>query len=591
MKTRELVDLDLIDDNPWQPRQAIDQDALPELVESIRELGLLQAPLGRRVDNGRVQTAFGHRRVAAFRVLHGQGAAGPQIEMDLADLSNERMAVMALTENEFRKQLTQIEVVKAHKRALDETSLTVLDLAKQLGMDRSTLSNNLRVLELPDLVLQHVESGALGLTVAREFLVLQNSDHAHTEDMRRVVDQIADTYGRQGAPDWSRRHVRQLICERVAYNEGDFRPLGPRPKYFVAGAGREATFDVETFSAERPETLHTIPVEHEPVYGEDPSLHDKYATSRVWTCDVTAWRGLQTRATREANKEGVAAGGQAAATPAKSLSRDKKFELLLADDPVWQKISDAREKPGPCRPVTEEEKAQLGTRAELRDVPSYNAGFFKVLQKGRAEEIHDWQRDSGGHVPPWFPDLKECQKCTIGAAYAKTRSDFSQDKTALCCFNQDHYQEKLQAGEAAFKAKLEAHRKGIDRQDRRAVEELALQLESLSEAACQALATALLAAEPTLDWQHPLGTYHQDYSFESVATVRARELLSLELGTKGWRMEPGTTVGLEALPGVEPGDLRELIASLLTHHLRVAGKLDTVVRETPASDPVLAEAQ
>ena len=55
MKTRERVDLDLIDDNPWQPRQAIDQEGLQELAENIDQLGLLQAPLGRRVEGGRVQ--------------------------------------------------------------------------------------------------------------------------------------------------------------------------------------------------------------------------------------------------------------------------------------------------------------------------------------------------------------------------------------------------------------------------------------------------------------------------------------------------------------------------------------------------------
>ena len=201
MKTREFVDLDLIDDNPWQPRREIDQEGLQELVDSIRELSILQVPLGRRVKTGRVQLAFGHRRVEACRVLRDEGAVGPQLEMDLADISDQNMAVMALTENVRRKQLTQIEVVKAHKRAIDETALTVLDLARQLGMDRSTLSNNLRVLELPELVLEHVESGALGLTVAREFLALQNSDHAHTGDMQRVVDQIANTFGRHGAPD------------------------------------------------------------------------------------------------------------------------------------------------------------------------------------------------------------------------------------------------------------------------------------------------------------------------------------------------------------------------------------------------------
>ena len=108
-------------------------------------------------------------------------------------------------------------------------------------------------------------------------------------------------------------------------------------------------------------------------------------------------------------------------------------------------------------------------------------------------------------------------------------------------FNQKHYQEKLQAGEAKYKAKLEESRKGIDRQDRKAVEKFTEQLQSLSDSACYALATSLLRAEPRLEWLHPTGAYH-------------------------------------------PGEVRELVASLMTHHLRLAGRVGTVSQETPPSE-------
>ena len=332
-KTREQIDLELIDDNPWQPRAEIDEEALRELADSIHQLGLLQAPLGRRAEGGRIQAAFGHRRVAACRLLHSEGKAGPQIDMDVADISDEAMAVLALTENERRQQLTQIEVVKAHQRAIEETALTVQELAKQLGMNRSTLANNLRVLELPEFVLGHVESGDLGLTVAREFLVLQNGDHVHTKDMQDVIQQIVRTWGYQGAPDWSRRHVRQLICRRVSINEADFRPLGPRHNNFAGGANREATFDVDAFSAERSGMLHTIPADDD---GE------KYESSRVWTCDVKAWRSWQSKASRAANKEAVAAGGERAVQSNRTPSRDEQLAQLMESDPVWLQIDDHR---------------------------------------------------------------------------------------------------------------------------------------------------------------------------------------------------------------------------------------------------------
>ena len=570
MKTREQVDLALLDDNPWQPRQAIDQDGLQELVESIRHLDVLQAPLGRRAKNGRVQLAFGHRRVAACRQLHQEGARPAHIDMDVADISDEDMAVLALTENERRKQLTQIEVVRAHKRAIDETALTVQALAQQLGLDRSTLSNNLRVLELPALVLEHVESGALSLTSAREFLVLQNNDHAHTRDMQRVVDQIAGTFGRSGAPDWSRRHVRELICERVSHNEEDFRPLGPRLAQFEGGAAREATFDVEMFAAERPATLHTIPAEDSAAF----SGPYKYESSRTWTCDVKAWRGWQTRATREATKEAVAAGGEAATAPAKAPSRDKQFEQVLAADPVWKKIITSRETAGPDRPVTDEEREQLGTRAKFREL-DYNTKFWKVLQKGGY--IRPLLSENGGNVPPWFLDLKECQLCTIGAAWAKSSRGYPLDKPTLVCFNQDHYREKLEAGEADYRAKLEAQKKGLNRQDLKLSMQFIREMEPLSVAACRALATSLVAATPKFEMQHPVGEYHQDWSYESGATARARELLGLELNTGGRNGAAYLeNAALEALERVAPGDLRELVASLMVHHHRLAGKIEEI---------------
>ena len=72
---------------------------------------------------------------------------------------DERMAVIALTENVRRKDLSPMETLRGYRKALDETELTATVLAKQLDIADSTLSNNLRVLELPDFVLEHVESG------------------------------------------------------------------------------------------------------------------------------------------------------------------------------------------------------------------------------------------------------------------------------------------------------------------------------------------------------------------------------------------------------------------------------------------------
>lgn len=583
MKTREQVSLALIEDNPWQPRREIDQDELQKLADSIYQLGLLQAPLGRRHPevSGRIQLAFGHRRVAALRLLLQQGRGEMYVEMDVAGISDEGMAVLALTENERRKQLSQIEVVRAHYKAIDETNLTIQTLADQLDIDRSTLSNHLRVLDLPDFVLQHVESGKLRVSVAREFLVFQTATHQHTEDMQEVIRRIVnvETYG-GGVPDWRRRHVRKMVSEAVSYNEKDWRPLGPPTAHSTGGGNRVASFDRDDFVWEFRDSLHTIPADDGHV--ENYQRSERYDKSRQWTCEVKEWSRRQSRATREANQEVEARGGSAPAASSKSASRDKHFEVVLAKDPVFKQVATSRAKKGPSRPVNDEERAQLGTRAEMRDV-SGNTGFWKILEKGELDgrqNKYAWSREGGGIVPPWFPDLDECQRCTIGAAYAKSRDGYTLRDVTLCCFNREHYQEKLQAGEAAYREKTQAHQKGVDRQDSQAVKHLIKQLEPLTDDTCQVLAASLVAANPALAWANPLGFYDEDWSHESGLGELVRDLLGSEslVAKHNRREEYGSVINPDFIASMAPEDLRKLAAALMTHHLRLAGKIDTVSR-------------
>ena len=304
-KTRMTVDLKQITDNPWQPRVAMTSEDLEELAADIRELGLLQVPLARPSPTrpGMYELAFGHRRVAAIRLLRERAEWPDSMDLDVDGISDERMALIALSENVRRRDLSQIEIVRAHKRAIESTELTIQELADKIGMARPTLSNNLRVLELPAFVLEHVESGDLSLSVAREFLVLQHDGHGHVEDMHGIVRIITSASGRDGLPDWRRRYVRERIYERVVFNEDDWRPLGPRPKDGRGQWHREPTFDVEAFKKDHPGALHTIPeissTERVDSYHQI-THHDK---SRLWTCEVKEWSRRQSRATREANKE------------------------------------------------------------------------------------------------------------------------------------------------------------------------------------------------------------------------------------------------------------------------------------------------
>ena len=585
MKKRERILLALLEDNPWQPRQEIDPDALEKLADSISKLGLLQAPLARTMEGNRFQIAFGHRRVAACRLLHQTGRGEPYIEMDVSDeITDEEMAVMALAENVDRRQLTQIEVLRAHRKAVDETSLTLESLAEQLGIGRSTLSNNLRVLELPDFVLEYVESGALRVGVAREFLVLQNADHAHVDDMRAVISAITNNYRvvRQGQPaNWSRKNVRSEIAERVAGNEQDFRPLGRREAGMpgLNGASRETTFDIEAFSQDRPDTLHTIPA------------GDK---SRVWTCDVKEWRRRQTQASREANKQAEVSGTSRSSAGNKAPSSDKQFEQALANDPVWKKIVAGRAKKGPNRPVTDEERAALGTRAELKMVDPWGNEFWKILENAQPSNIYEWESNSsGGRVAPFF-QLADCRNCVAGAAYVKRRNDHIGDGVKFACTNASCYNRKLSIDTPTHREKVEAELAATNGQDGNTVKVIMGRLALLTRKDLRTLASSLIAAQPQMDLTHFMGVPHKKWSYEPITVKYATGMLehkpaSFGGGWSGNRETGKVTLDLASLDQVPDDDLLELTASLMTYHLRQAGKLDTVSRETAAATPDLLE--
>ncbi len=586
MKTREQIDLALIDDNPWQPRHEIEPTTLERLADSIRGVGLLQAPMGRRTADGRIQLAFGHRRVAAIRLLYDKGEWERSIDMDVdEEITDEEMAVMALSENVARRQLTQIEVVRAHRRAVDETGLSIQSLADKLGVSRGALSNNLRVLDLPDIVLEHVESGRLRVSVAREFLVFQTPTHSHVEDMREAIRRIVNVeiYG-NGVPNWSRRNVRKLISERVSFQENNgFRPIGPKTGHSVGGGHREATFDVDAFSFEYPDSLHTIPADDGA--SKNYRMLESYDQSRVWTCEVKEWSRRQSRATREANKaaeaSGKSKGHSSSPEVRKKGERDRLLGQMLVNDPVWQEVITHRKKKGASRPVTDEEKKALGTRAELQII-GYNEPFYKILNKWEIEEPHQLRQVEGlkgGGVPPWFPDLKECQRCIIGAAYAASDGGYPIRKPVLACFNQEHYLEKLEAGKAAHREKLAAQAKGIEREDVRAIEDLRWALTSETIVTKYPLALALLTATPDMLGWHPLGFHHDDFCFDTVPW----RTVKMVLGITGPYEQATAIEYLEQVDGTS--DLTLLAAALMVHHLRQAGKMDAVPWETIAASP------
>lgn len=182
---REIAPGD-IEPNPRQPRQVFDQEALAELVHSIREFGLLQPIVVRAVtasDSGaRYQIVMGERR---WRAAQEAGLATvPAIVRDTGD---DNLLRDALLENIHRVQLNPLEEAAAYQQLLDEFGVTHDELASRIGRSRPLITNMIRLLKLPIAVQRRVAAGVLSAGHARALLSLEAGAEAQEELAGRIV--------------------------------------------------------------------------------------------------------------------------------------------------------------------------------------------------------------------------------------------------------------------------------------------------------------------------------------------------------------------------------------------------------------------
>ena len=175
------IDPALIDRNPRQPRQVFDEEALAELVYSIREFGLMQPIVVREVE-GRYQLVMGERR---WRAAQEAGLATiPAIVRETADND---MLRNALLENIHRVQLNPLEEAAAYQQLLDEFGVTHDELAARIGRSRPLITTMIRLLRLPIAVQRRVAAGVLSAGHARALLALEGGPEAQEELAARIV--------------------------------------------------------------------------------------------------------------------------------------------------------------------------------------------------------------------------------------------------------------------------------------------------------------------------------------------------------------------------------------------------------------------
>ncbi|MGI8683417.1 MAG: ParB/RepB/Spo0J family partition protein, partial [Mycobacteriales bacterium] len=151
-----LLAVDAIEANPRQPREVHEGDALSELAESIRAVGLLQPIVVRELPDGRYQLVMGERRWRASRLV-----GLTEIPAIVRWTPDDALLRDALLENLHREQLNPLEEAAAYRQLLEDFGATHEQLADRLGRSRSQVSNTVRLLNLPVAVQRRVAAGAL----------------------------------------------------------------------------------------------------------------------------------------------------------------------------------------------------------------------------------------------------------------------------------------------------------------------------------------------------------------------------------------------------------------------------------------------
>lgn len=163
------VPLAFIEPNPFQPRTHFDPDALQELADSIKALGVIQPITVRRLSPDAYQIISGERRFQASKI-----AGLSVIPAYVRTADDEQMLEMAIVENVQRQDLNPIEIGLAYKRLMDECRLTIEQTAEKVGKKRPTVNNYLRLLRLPPEIQAGLKENKISMGHARALISVDN---------------------------------------------------------------------------------------------------------------------------------------------------------------------------------------------------------------------------------------------------------------------------------------------------------------------------------------------------------------------------------------------------------------------------------
>lgn len=207
------VGIDAIRPNPYQPRQRFAADALEELAASIRQHGLIQPLLVQEGPEGYTLIA-GERRWQASRL-----AGLDRVPVVLREASRQEMLALAIIENVQRENLDPVEAAASYQRLVHEFGLSQAEVADLVGKSRVSITNTLRLLNLPEALRDLVSAGHLSEGHARALLGLRDGDEQQAMARRAIAE------------GWTVRRLEAAVRDRQALLDGSgpARPTRGRP--------------------------------------------------------------------------------------------------------------------------------------------------------------------------------------------------------------------------------------------------------------------------------------------------------------------------------------------------------------------------
>jgi ParB family chromosome partitioning protein len=230
-----MADIDSIVTNQYQPRRDFDETAIAELSDSIKSNGVIQPLITRRGDDGKLHLIAGERRLRASKL-----AGLKQVPIVIRKSSDKEALEIALIENIQREDLNCVDIALSYFQLSEDFQLTQEEIAKRVGKDRVSVANHLRILKLPESIIQDLRDGKLtfghgrallSITDPLKRLELRNKIVEKNLSVREVERLVAEILMQTGEAKEKRRKKEENIPAEIrSFTERLGRALGTRVK-------------------------------------------------------------------------------------------------------------------------------------------------------------------------------------------------------------------------------------------------------------------------------------------------------------------------------------------------------------------------